>query len=244
MEIITLFKFRSINKFLIDTLVKGTIYCAQPIRLNDPFDCQVYIRKAVDHAISLLSGKKKQNLVKLSKPNGLFDNIQKSIKNVGVCSFSLVLEEPLLWTHYANGHKGLCLTYKIPFQSFFEPSKTIEGAILPVDYGENPLTEWLTENAPEKAKIDAKKFSNDLVEKVLSIKGKGWEYEKEARIICNREGAFPLPKDYLKQVCFGMNTVESDISLIKQLIDNAGYSVEYYQIERTEKDFGFKAVKI
>lgn len=244
MEKITLFKFRSINKFLIDTLVKGTIYCARPIRLNDPFDCQVDIRKAVEHAISLLSGKKKQNLVKLSKPNGLFDNIQNSIKTVGVCSFSLVIEEPLLWSHYANGHKGLCLTYEIPFQSFFEPSKTIEGAIIPVDYGENPLTEWLRENAPEMAKIDVNEFSNKLVAKVLSIKGKGWRYEKEARIICSRQGAFSIPKNYLKQVCFGMNADESDISLIRQLIDNAGYSVGYYQIERTEKDFGIKTVKI
>jgi len=136
------------------------------------------------------------------------------------------------------------LTYEIPFQSFFEPSKTIEGAIIPVDYGENPLTEWLIEKAPEKAKIDTKKFSNEFVEKVLSIKGKGWGYEKEARIICGKEGAFPIPKEYLKQVCFGMNAAESDINLIKQLLDNAGYSVEYYQIERTEKDFGIKTVKI
>lgn len=244
MEMITLFKFRSINKYLIDTLVKGTIYCANPHRLNDPFDCQVDIRKAVENAISLLLGKKKQNLVKLSKPSGFFDNIQKSIKNVGVCSFSFVLEEPLLWSHYANGHKGLCLTYEMPFPSFFEPSKSIPGAILPIIYGENQLTDWLIENAPEKAKIDTKKFSYDLIGKVLSIKGEGWRYEKEARIICDREGAYPIPKDCLKQVCFGMNADESDITLIKQLIDNAGYSVDYCQIKRTEKDFGIKAIKI
>jgi len=241
---VTLFKFRSLNKYLIDTLVKGTIYCARPIRLNDPFDCQVDIKKAAENAIPLLSGKKKQNLVKLSKSNGFFENIQKSIKSVGICSFSLVLEEPLLWSHYANEHKGLCLTYEIPFQYFFKPSTIIEGAILPVDYGENPLTEWFIENAPEKAKIDTKNFSIELVRKVLSIKGKGWEYEKEARIINDKEGAFPISKDFLKQVCFGMNASESDISLIKQIIDNAAYSVEYYQIERTEKDFGIKKVKI
>ncbi|NQT54834.1 MAG: hypothetical protein HQ551_01240 [Desulfobacteraceae bacterium] len=102
MEKITLFKFRSINKYLIDTLVKGTVYCVRPIRLNDPFDCQVDIKKATENAISRLSGKKKQNLVKLSKAKDLFDKIQKDIKSVGICSFSLVLEEPLLWSHYAD----------------------------------------------------------------------------------------------------------------------------------------------
>ena len=32
------------------------------------------------------------------------------------------------------------------------------------------ITDWLVENAPEKAKIDTKKFSYDLIGKVLSIK--------------------------------------------------------------------------
>jgi len=82
------------------------------------------------------------------------------------------------------------------------------------------------------------------LKKVFTIKGKDWGYEKEVRIIRDKEGAFPIPKDFLKQVCFGMNTPESDISLIKQIIDNAGYSVEYYQIERSEQDFGIKTVKI
>lgn len=180
----------------------------------------------------------------MSKPNGLIDKIQKSIKDVGVCSFSLVLEKSLLWSHYANGHKGPCLTYEIPFQYFFEPSKKNDGAILPVDYGENPLTEWFIKNAPEKVKMNTKKFSNGLVGRVLSIKAKDYEYEKEARIICGKEGAYHIPKEFLKQVCFGMNASESDIGLIKQIIDNAEYSVEYYRIERNELDFGIKTMKI
>ncbi len=243
MEKFTLFKFRSINKYLIDTLVKGTVYCAQPIHLNDPFDCQVDIKKAVANAISRLSGKKKQNLVKLSKAKGLFDKIQEDIKRVGICSFSLALKEPLLWSHYANEHKGLCLTYEIPGQFFFDPSNNIIG-VSPVDYDVNPLTEWFIEIEPEKAGTDLNEFAIELLEKILTIKGKDWRYEQEIRIIRYNEGALPVPKDFLKQVCFGMNAPESDISLIKQIIDNAGYSVEYYQIERSEQDFGIKTVKI
>jgi len=243
MEEITLFKFRGINKYLIDALVKGTVYCAQPIRLNDPFDCQVDIKKAAGNAISRLSGKKKQNLVKLLKTKGFFDRIQKDIKGVGICSFSLVLEEPLLWSHYANEHKGLCLTYEIPGEFFFDPSNNIIG-VSPVEYNANPLTKWFINNAPQKAVRDLDEFAIELLKKVLAIKGKVWGYEIEIRIIREKEGGFPIPKDFLKQVCFGMNTSESDINLVKQIIDNAGYSVEYCQIERSEQDFGIKAVKI
>lgn len=243
-ETITLFKFRGINKNLIDTLIKGIIYCTRPALLNDPFDCQVDIKKAAEKAIDLLSGKKRQNLMRLSKLKYFFDDIQSAIRRAGICSFSLNMEEPLLWSHYADGHKGLCLTYDIPFHLFFELSKQIEGAILPVDYGENPLTDWFIENTPETAKIDSQEFSNSLVKKCLSIKGPGWAYEKEARIICNKEGALQIPKIFLKQVCFGMNAAESDISLIKQITESNGYSVEYYQIKRGEQDFGTKKVRI
>jgi hypothetical protein len=41
-----------------------------------------------------------------------------------------------------------------------------------------------------------------------------------------------------------MNADESDIALIKQIVDNAGYSVDYCKIGRTEKDFGIKTMKI
>ena len=79
---------------------------------------------------------------------------------------------------------------------------------------------------------------------MLSIKGVGWKYEKEARIVCERKGNYNIPKNFLKQVCFGMNSDESDITLIEQLIDYSGYSVEHCQIKRTKNDFGIKLAKL
>ncbi|MCK4347948.1 MAG: DUF2971 domain-containing protein, partial [Thermoplasmatales archaeon] len=243
MQEIKLFKFRTINKYLIDALVKGTIYFAHPTLLNDPFDCKVDIKKAVEHAISCLSGKKKHNLSKLSNVKDFLDRIQQRIGNVGICSFSLVLESPLLWSHYANGHRGLCLTYNIPGEFFFAPENRFVG-VFHVDYDDNLLTEWFVENTPEKAVTDLKEFTIGVVNKVLAIKGKDWGYEEEIRIIREKEGNFSIPKDFLKQVCFGLNTPKSDISLVKQIIDNAGYSLEYCQIARSEQDFGLKTVKM
>ena len=104
-----LFKFRVINKYLTDCLENGTIYFAHPTRLNDPFDCRVDIKKAADHAVSNLSGKKKQNFSNLLNLRGLLDRVQIDTGNVGICSFSLILEDTLLWSHYADEHRGLCL---------------------------------------------------------------------------------------------------------------------------------------
>jgi hypothetical protein len=244
MEEFIYFKFRAINKYLIDSLVKGTLYFSLPAHLNDPFDCQIDIKKAAKHAISKLSGMKCDILKKISGPEGYFDEIQTRMKKVGICSFSLKLEDPLLWSHYADEHRGLCLTYQFPEDFLMDTSNRIVG-VSQLEYDENPLTNWFIENAPEKYGTNFEDhFTTELLKKVLIIKGKGWSYEDEARIIREKEGNFPIPKKFLKQVCFGLNTSEHYISLIRQIIENSGYSVNYCQILRKEDDFGIKAVEI
>ena len=38
------FKFRAINKHLIESLVNPSLYFARPDTLNDPFDCRLDLR--------------------------------------------------------------------------------------------------------------------------------------------------------------------------------------------------------
>lgn len=236
-----MFKYREINKNLLEGLVNSTIFCASPSKLNDPFDCRVNIKRAAHHAISELTGSKKDILTKLVNVNGYLEQIQSDTGNVAVCSFSLVLEDPLLWAHYANEHRGLCLMYNFP-ESFLNNPNEILGAV-PIEYDENPLTKWFVENTPSQ-ETDFKEFTLNLVKKVLTIKGKSWAYEKEVRIIRDEEGPFTIEKAHLRQICFGLNTSESDINLIQKLIDDAGYSVDYCKIERCQSDFGIKAKDI
>lgn len=238
------FKFRAVNKHLIDSLVKGSLYFARPSLLNDPFDCQIDIKKSAKHAISQLSGVKSEILKKILGIEGYLNEIQRKMKKVGICSFSLKLEEPLLWSHYADEHRGICLTYQFPEEFLIDRENQVVG-VSKTEYGKNPLTDWFIENIPEEyGKEFEDHFTTELLKKVLIIKSESWAYEKEARIIREVEGVFPIHKKFLTQVCFGLNTPESDKSLIRQLVDNSGYSASYCQIERKEDDFGIKAVEI
>ncbi len=244
MEKFTYFKFSTVNKYLIDSLVKGALHFSRPSQLNDPFDCQIDLKKSAMHAISQLSGIKCEILKKISELEGYFDEIQKRMEKVGICSFSLKLEEPLLWSHYADEHRGLCLTYQFPEDFLIDTSNRIIG-VSQIEYGINPLTNWFIKNVPEKYETDFEDhFTTELLKKILIIKSKCWSYEDEARIIREEEGAFPIPKNFLKQVCFGLKTSESDISLIRQVVNNSGYSLNYCQIVRKEDDFGIKAIEI
>jgi hypothetical protein len=158
--------------------------------------------------------------------------------------FSLTLEEPLLWSHYGDEHRGICLMYEFPEDFCLDRSNQIIG-VSDITYGENPLTEWFIDNIPDQIEDDFyEHFTTELLKKVLIIKAVGWSYEQECRIIREKAGPLSIPKEYLRQVCFGMNIPESDMHLIKKIVDGSGYTVNYCQIMKKETDFGIKAVEI
>jgi hypothetical protein len=49
-----LFKFRDIDKYTIDSLIKGTIFFSPPEKLNDPFDCNLDVKKSILNASEYL----------------------------------------------------------------------------------------------------------------------------------------------------------------------------------------------
>ena len=158
-----------------------------------------------------------------------------------MCSFSLVYDDALLWSHYAGRHTGLFLAYEFSEEFLNNPDEILGAA--PVEYEDNSLTNWFVEKTPTE-ETDFKEFTLEIVKKVLTIKSPSWSYEKEFRIIREEEGPFEIEKGQLKHICFGLHTPESDISLIRQLVDSAGYIVEYYKMVRSKDDFGIEAQEI
>lgn len=238
------FKFRFINKNLIDSLVNGFLYFSLPSKLNDPFDCQVDLRKVVRFAASKVSGFRQDFLLKIAGLDSFIDEIQERMTRIGVCSFSLNLEESLLWSHYADEHRGICLLYEFTESFFLDRVNKIVG-VSDVVYGENPLSEWLIETIPDQMTDHFYDyFTIELLKRVLIVKSEGWRYENECRVIREQPGPFPIPKECLKQVCFGMLTPKTDIQLVTKILDSSGYDIKYCQICKRESDFGIKAIEI
>ncbi len=238
-------KFRNVDRNLIDSLVRGYVYFASPEQLNDPFDCQINIAKSLSSAIDKSTGKSKQKLKRLKSAQAQFDALNKKLSNSGIfsCSHNMhskSLRQPLLWTHYADSHKGVCLVYNIPEEYVLsEPM-----AAVPVIYKSNPLIGFFIKWAKSSKKMSNHEFIDELAKMYLSIKDKWWSYEDEYRLIRENPGEFQLDRSYLKFVCYGLNTPQKDRKLIDSLLSNGGYEVEFYEIERTSNDFGIKEKKI
>lgn len=237
-----MFRFRAVNKHLLASLVNSEIYFAEPIRLNDPFDCRVEVIRALDSAIIKSSSENRETLMKLRHMQGFFEKVQADISRVGVCSFSLDLNNPLMWSHYADQHRGVSLMYSFP-RTYFHDNKDRILGVDQVEYDVNPLTDWFLRRASSLGSFE--EFGIKLIRKILTIKSKPWEYEGEIRVLRRTPGLESLDRKYLRQVCFGLETPKADVALISNILQHGQYCITLCRMERcSETDFGLKPVEI
>jgi hypothetical protein len=130
----TLYKYRPPNDRTLSILTKNEIWFANPEAFNDPFDGFINLpeKSAVstlqshinfhsrignpygdrDYAESLRAGVKNQGmsrlLSKISKPED-YREIEKRLKRRGILTLSETDMNILMWSHYADEHKGVCI---------------------------------------------------------------------------------------------------------------------------------------
>ena len=198
------FKYRNINKRLLDSLVKSQLYFSLRTQLNDPFDCNVDISRALDQLL-LMKEKDKYDRLKTLREDGLLlQKFETKISPLGICSFSYIDDETLMWSHYANDHKGVCLRYEFP-KYFLNRTSEFLG-ISPVSYEPNSVSDWIYNNI-DIYESDHAYFSTELLKKAITSKAPAWQYEKEVRIIRDVNGLYEIPRNSLTQIVFGFTAV-------------------------------------
>lgn len=239
------FKYRPINKRLIESLITGEVYFSSPEQLNDPFDCQIDIKKSLNTAINKVQGNQKKALLSIQqKLDNIFSEVEKDIKTFGVWSCSLELENSLMWSHYGDEHRGICLAYKLP-DKFVDHTLGEVIGMHPVEYKKDPITNWFIDNSKingEPPPLDD--FITSLIVKLLISKDGCWKLEKEGRVISKTQGLKEIGKPALQQVCFGLRTSESDRKLIRNILDKHGYKATICEMVRSKNDFGLEVKEI
>ena len=205
-----LYKYERPDKFRIDTHKEGKIWMALPNSFNDPLDCNLELTntesiifdlervKAAAKALYENYGESHFASVHLTDDilaamknwwNGNADDfmpaflklIEKRVQGYGVQCFSKVFDNPLMWAHYADSHRGFCIEYEYHPMNLAIKSGTKFGMGAVTYVSELPkfdLTEII--------------FSpQNTIPKLYETKSYHWSYEQEYRLIyfnCN-----PLP---------------------------------------------------
>ncbi len=124
--------------------------------MNDPFELLALSMKVPQYRTALRNLK--------AEVDGLW----------GALCFSRGWSDPLLWSHYADKHRGLCLGFDVPDKKVLRMS--YDAQRLEVDIGH----ELSRQSGPVK-----------LAWKLMSTKYRGWKYEREVRILVSLRDADP-----------------------------------------------------
>lgn len=218
-----------------------SIFFAEPDALNDPFDCKVNIKKSISNAANSLDGASSKKLKELLTDVGFFNVLQKDINRFGICAFSGSLKcdprEVLMWTRYADNHKGVCIKYEVP-EDIVDQEREIVG-MSNVSYEPEAMTNWFKSPETLSMDFDSEDFIMELAKQMLTVKSPPWQYETEIRIIRSKSGELKIPKSFITGVCFGLETPYKDIELISNIISRFYCKIDYYKMIRSESDFGF-----
>ena len=226
-----LFKYRSIagqNRYYTERIIAhGRIYYAAPKQFNDPFDCLSCVN--IDGAPLNASGLSKRDEIKAFSENRLWEETNK---NFSVLSLSEVNDNILMWSHYSDGHAGICLDLT------FEMSEKLHR----VQYTDVRPEIYFTDVREQHR--DHERFNKSVIS-TLTTKAPDWAYEKEWRCIdfggC---GERPMPHGMLTGIIFGYRTSETDKRMVHEWVESARQSVRFYQAIQRDGAFALDIKEI
>lgn len=150
----------------------------------------------------------------------------------------------VMWSHYADNHKGFCIEYDLEFLSkdtqlslydreFYSDNQKeylierntaiIKAGLFPIEYTSNriniPVTKLNQINIDSYDKITDNSNIDELLYKTFVVKSANWNYEKEWRIIIDGQVSNyfdnKIPFPYIKTIYLGC---KADKELIKTMI--------------------------
>lgn len=216
-------------------LESKTLWFSSPKDFNDSFDCNVNLIDFIPSELDIVKlinekvdgnrsvrrkeiQKNKQNSYRIKKQ--ISEQFQEIFYNSGVCCFSEVEDNMLMWSHYADNHKGICLKFKSTIAH-------VATMTAKVKYSENF----------EKVKY----FSDDpySIYHLVFSKSDNWSYEKEIRaFIMIHNGKVEFEIDNLEEIIFGCKIEKDEIENIKKIIDKFGYKhIKFKQAIKTNSSF-------
>lgn len=168
----------------MDAIKNHEMWYSAPCNFNDVFDCDVSINeKAIFE--SFLSADPQGRRIRQGSPMWikLKSDVHKQIdylqgtfeetkQTTGISCLSESDSSLLMWAHYANNHKGMCVEYEL-----LQISEQLKFSPIPVIYTDERVS--LNSLISEDLRRDTMKF---FVESVTT-KSPEWSYEKEWRII-------------------------------------------------------------
>jgi len=218
-----LYSFRTINDCVKNDLKYDQLSLSDTNKFNDPFDTLLF--NYLDYRKNAIKEKSGYDIYPL-RDAYKYIKIRCFVKDKIDTKFDTkrAIQNILMWSHYANSHKGICIRYKFnhkeidKYRAKFKFSNWLE-----VDY---------------KSDIDLESVESRSLELLFATKKECWNYENEVRLIhfdpeCKSEfKQLPLKEidSKVEAIFFGCKCSAEDKITIKELLE--GQNVEFFEFNK------------
>lgn len=233
------------HNYTMDILTKNELYLNSVSSFNDPFEFIPPIINGTKEQMmeKYLKGKreagenvKQKDIDKINYViQSLTDDEKKQISigmnesfrnTMGVYCFSEKKNNILMWSHYADYHKGICLEFDHSDPKLFSAERVSYSP----DYPQYNL------------------FSTEVEEKNAKYftKSEDWTYEAEYRIVIPNfaEKAKGFEPQIITGVIIGCCMPNEQIEEVKEVLQTRKTPVTLYQARKKERDFGLDIIQI
>lgn len=206
---------------------------------NDPFDCKINIdfKKVKEKDIAMFAeslaitrshwpgydfNSEKQKIIRSFSNSNIKERIQESILECGLFCLSELWNSILMWSHYGDAHKGVCVCFDLA--DYFDCN------IFPVTYQKNYSNYKFGPNI------------GDFVQRVLLTKSYDWKYEKEHRVIDSQISMHPMnqrviDRKRIKGVFLGCNISPEDRTKLIAILKETEFKGWLRQIKISKSEF-------
>jgi len=238
-----LYKYRSMTSMGIENVFrKMQIFLTDVTKFNDPFECrpvltfhqsshkrEIYLKQLTKERFPNAD---KRALKKLMKGKGPLLTNQRTLRRayddfvstVGIYCLSEKNDDLLMWAHYSDSHRGLCLGFDSSKEGtlFWEAFKIVYQE----DY---PTVNLMAMDRGEEFR------------KALLTKSVHWTYEQERRIIKMEDeggaGLYTFSPQLLLSVIFGALMSSQDKELVMKWIKDFPTKISLYQASLNERKY-------
>ena len=249
-----LYKYRSGTEKDIENLENDKIWVPKPDEFNDPYDCSLFIdseellyiagnekgeiddiRKDINKYKKLFPGIKIPDIEQVIKEVGSVANkiiqpeINKLRDSLGIYCLTEDRDSILMWSHYAENHKGFCIEYD------FEEIKEKFSDFYPVVYSEYfcEMSKYIWDN------------NADIIIRSALSKSEQWNYEKEWRIILRNDiksAGHLIDASKIKAIYLGCKIKEDYEDKLKEIGESKGVPV--YKMKMMKNKFKLDYFKL
>jgi hypothetical protein len=164
-----------------------------------------------------------------SKPQQFFVKLEKQLNEVGIFSLSETVESELMWSHYADSHRGIALG----FERREDNRLGDQTHTIPVTYSERKpdfdqnfrqVVSITVDNTGAAKSESNVAFDDPMFRQFISTKTPPWSYEKEWRYVEPKSGLYDHPGS-LVHVVYGLKLSMERRNYYRALLNKNGYSV-------------------